>query len=215
MATRKPTAPAHPALDSDAVVDAALVMIAEDGLAGFTLQGVAGRLAVPVAQVVGLFADRFAVMDAAFRRLDGQMLDGITREDEAEPVRDRLFDIVMRRIDALKPHKATLERVMHDGWKDPAMMVGLTVLMRRSLGVMLEAGGVSVRGLGGQLRLKGMGAVVLMTMRAWLSDDSPDMAKTMKALDKALDRASDAEHLLCRCRTQQQAGEAPAEPEIT
>lgn len=211
MATRTPrkNEPGLPRLDS--ILDAALDLIGEGGFAAFTLQAVADRLKVPVAQVVTIVADRGAVLDAAARRLDHQMLDGITLDDEAESTRDRLFDILMRRIDAATPHKAAVARALQDGWKDPALTLRLMVLVRRSLRVMLEAAGVSVRGLHGQLRIKGMGAVAGYTVRAWLDDDSADLAKTMKALDKALDRACEAEDLIGRCAMRKRAEPHPSD----
>jgi hypothetical protein len=39
------------------------------------------------------------------------------------------------------------------------------------------------------LRVKGLSAVYLHGLRAWFRDDSPDKAKTMAALDRALGQA--------------------------
>ncbi len=56
------------------------------------------------------------------------------------------------------------------------------------MAAMLEAAGLSASGARGALRRKGLAIVYLDTMRVWLSDDSPDMARTMKALDGHLRR---------------------------
>src|SRR5262249_42637473 len=54
---------------------------------------------------------------------------------------------------------------------------------------MLEAAGISTAGIRGALRVKGLIALYGMTLRTWLSDDTPDHARTMAALDRGLQRA--------------------------
>ena len=57
---------------------------------------------------------------------------------------------------------------------------------------MLEAAGIPTRGIRGELRVKGLVAVWLWTLRAWRADDSEDLSATMAALDAALRRAEQA-----------------------
>lgn len=54
---------------------------------------------------------------------------------------------------------------------------------------MLEAAGVSARGIRGELRTRGLVAVWLWTVRAWQGDETSDLSETMAALDTALGRA--------------------------
>jgi hypothetical protein len=54
---------------------------------------------------------------------------------------------------------------------------------------MLAAAGVSPDGLLGCARIQGMKVVLLCALRGWMEDDSTDLAKTMAALDRALERA--------------------------
>jgi hypothetical protein len=61
--------------------------------------------------------------------------------------------------------------------------------LARSMGLMLEAAGVSSSGLAGLVRTKALGAIYLATMRDWFHDDSTDKARTMAALDGRLRRA--------------------------
>jgi hypothetical protein len=57
---------------------------------------------------------------------------------------------------------------------------------------MLEAAGLSASGLRGEMRVKGLVAVWLWTLRAWQADESEDLSVTMAALDAALRRAEQA-----------------------
>jgi hypothetical protein len=73
--------------------------------------------------------------------------------------------------------------------RQPELALLLGCATRRSMRWMLEAAGVSTRGLTGRLRVRGLVAIWLWAVRAWQVDDTADMSKTMSALDAALRRA--------------------------
>ena len=103
--------------------------------------------------------------------------------------RDRIFDVLMRRIDAMQPHRAGILRLLDDLRRDPLLALALLASVPRSMAWMLEAAGLGAGGLAGLARAKGLTAVWLATIRAWADDDSVDLGPTMAALDRALDRA--------------------------
>jgi hypothetical protein len=108
------------------------------------------------------------------------------------PVRDRLFDLLMRRFDALQAHRAGILAVMRAVPFDPCTAVLLACATRRSMWWMLQAAGCSATGLTGELRVKGLVAVWLWAVRAWERDETEDLTGTMAALDTALARAERA-----------------------
>ncbi|MDD2877858.1 MAG: TetR family transcriptional regulator [Acidiphilium sp.] len=128
----------------------------------------------------GMILARFG-RDADMHALHGAMTEGV--------VRDRLFDIVMRRIDFLQQHRDGVVALMRYAPSDPMLAVWLARANLASMGWMLEGAGVSARGVRGALRKRGLLAVWAWTLRAWLRDDSVDLAATMAALDNALMRA--------------------------
>lgn len=75
------------------------------------------------------------------------------------------------------------------------------------MATMLEAAGLSASGCRGMLRVKGLSAIYLSSLKVWLKDESQDMAKTMAALDKKLNQA---DGLVRRC---QDIGSKSAKPE--
>ena len=56
------------------------------------------------------------------------------------------------------------------------------------MAAMLEAARLSTSGCRGRLRVKGLMAIYLATLRVWLRDETNDLAKTMAALDGQLRR---------------------------
>jgi hypothetical protein len=107
-------------------------------------------------------------------------------------VRDRLFDLLMRRIDALQAHRGGVLALLRALPGEPPTALLLTLATRRSMRWMLEAVGIPTRGINGELRVKGLLAVWLWTIRAWRTDESEDLSATMAALDAALSRADRA-----------------------
>jgi AcrR family transcriptional regulator len=189
---RKPqarkTAKAEP---PERVLAAALELAASRGWAEVALADIAAAAKLSLAELYALYPSKTAILAAFSRDVDRRVLVGIgeavTAEDET--ARDRLFDILMRRFDALDAHKTGVEAVLRASRRDPLAVVAGTGQLLRSMSLMLESAGISSTGLVGLLRTKALAAIYLATMRDWLRDDTADKAKTMAALDGRLRRA--------------------------
>src|SRR5690606_39558817 len=105
---------------------------------------------------------------------------------------DRLFEALMARIDALSTHRDGMRAVLRGVPLDPPSALAALPLIGRSMARTLQAAGESPLPPLGPVKIKGLSLVWLATLRAWLRDDSPDLAVTMKALDSALARAEEA-----------------------
>lgn len=104
-------------------------------------------------------------------------------------VREALFDMIMRRIDVLQAHRAGVLALFSALPSEPLLALMLADATQRSMAWLLEAAGVSTGGVQGKLRIHGLTAVWLWTVRAWRGDESLDLSATLAALDKALGRA--------------------------
>lgn len=177
------------------------------------LTGWRGLSIVEAARAVGLPLDRARARcpgpGAVLMRF-GLMADQAALAQPAtEPLpRDRLFDILMRRFDVLQQHRGGVLALLQYLPADPGLSLALSAATGRSMGWMLEAAGVSASGLTGRLRAAGLVGVWLYALRAWRDDDSGDLARTMAALDKALDQAEKMSGTL-------PAGRAPEEPPMS
>ena len=174
------------------VIKAAFALAAERGWRELSLADIAEAAKLPLSQVYPVFSSKRAILRAFSQRIDAEVLgDGSLADDWDEDggsARDRLFDVIMRRFDALVPYKAGLGNLLHDQSRDPlGALCGLEQL-GRSMAAMLEMARVPARGPCGALKLKGLAAIYLATLRVWLRDETPDMAKTMAALDGYLRR---------------------------
>jgi len=100
-----------------------------------------------------------------------------------------LFDVMMRRFDALTPYRSGLESISRALRTDPVAGAVHACSLRRSLSWMLEAAGIPSDGIAGVLRVKGLAVIYLMVFKVWLTDDSADLSRTMAALDARLRQA--------------------------
>jgi AcrR family transcriptional regulator len=171
----------------DRIIDAAMALFGERGWRHVTLPDIAAASGLTLAQLYTAFPTKIAVLDAFERRINEKTLDGDL--DPNDSVRDRLFDIVMRRLDALAPYKEAVRALAEELPREPtaALRVGPRLLL--AMQWMAEAAGVETGGLRGWLRVNGLTAIYLAALRAWLDDDSADDARTMATLDRALKRA--------------------------
>ena len=172
----------------DRMVDAAMALAAERSWRELSLREIAEASGLPLAEAYRCCPSKRAILRAFLRRIDAAVLaEGPVSETEGG-ARDRLFDVIMRRFDALQPYRKALGSILLDEARDPLSGLAGLMALQRSLGWMLETAGLEAGGLRGTLRLKGLTAIYLATLRTWLRDDSLDLSRTMAALDGYLRR---------------------------
>jgi AcrR family transcriptional regulator len=203
--------------DRQAMIAAFLRLLAEKGWHGFALRDVAEAAGVGLAELYTAFPSRIALVAAFMAGVDRQVLAGTAPSlDPDETVRDRLFDTLMRRYDALRPHREAVAALAEGLARDPVAALALSRAMDRAMGAVLEAAGVAADGWRGALRRKALAAMHLPVLRVWLNDDSADLSKTMAALDHRLKRAERWAQSLDRMgksmRRARPAGAPPAAP---
>jgi len=172
-----------------ALIGAAFAQAAELGWRHVSVVGAARAAGLPLPRTRARFPGRRALLLRFGRIADQAALAELAGEGS---VRDRLFDLIMRRIDVLQAHRAGVLALMRALPCEPPTAVLLACATRRSLRWLAQAAGVELSGLRGELTLRGLVAVWLWTLRAWERDASADLSATMAALDTALGRAEQA-----------------------
>lgn len=182
-------------------IAAALDLAAREGWERVSLADIAKAAGAKLSELYAVFPSKRAILTAFSRGIDARVLDDLPQAEEAESPRDRLFDVLMRRFDALEPHRAGLEAVLRATPRDPVgALCGLAVLVQ-SMAWMLEAAGIPASGLRGAVRAKALALLYGWVLRTWLSDESPDKARTMAALDGGLRRMQPLLGAVARKRT--------------
>ena len=177
---------ARAASDADRIIDATMALIASSGWRSVSLAAVAEETGLTVLQVYKVFPSRTAILCGFFRRIDEAALEAPVESETGERPRDRVFDLLMRRFDALRPYRAPLMALRRDLPFDPLSALAAGSALLCSMRVTLETAGISCDGIGGVLAVKLVAAAYLFASQTWTRDESPDLAPTMAVLDRRL-----------------------------
>ena len=174
---------------AEKIAIAAVRLAATRGWRALGLPEIAAEAGVTLADLARSYGSRPQILDGFERMVDSLMLSGASTGDSGETQRDRLFEIIMARLDALQPYRDGLRRVARELPMDPPTGFVLTCALPRSIAWMYAGAGIRIGGPLMPLRLATLGACYLATLRTWFDDESPDLAKTMATLDRQLDRS--------------------------
>jgi ubiquinone biosynthesis protein COQ9 len=171
-----------------ALFDSFWKLVAEQGYQRLTLATLAADAGMTLAELRDRVPHKGALVLQFMKSVDKAVLRNAPAAPMG-PARDRLFDVLMGRVDALQPHRAGIIRFGREMRTDPT--IGLMVMpqLAASMSWMLEAAGIDAGGFQGALRVQGLCGVWIATLRAWEQDEGADLGSTMAGLDRALDRA--------------------------
>jgi AcrR family transcriptional regulator len=171
------------------IIDALLTLLADRPIERIGLDDIAKTAGVSLADLRGEFSSVVAIMAAHMKDVDRKVLAADTSDMGEEPARERLFDVLMRRLDAHAGHKAAIRSLMRSTLCNPPLAVVLNGLAARSMGWMMTAAGISAAGPKGALRAQALTLLYVRVLSVWANDEDPGLARTMAALDRELARA--------------------------
>jgi len=173
------------------IIDAALELAKTRKWTDISLIEIAGAAKVSLGQMRAEFSGKTAILKAFMAQIDQIVLDQAAEDVVDEEPRDRLFDIIMLRFEALESYKAALNNIIPLFKRHPALALELSGSIICSAKWMLVAAGLEAQGSDGFVRTRGLALVVGKTMEIWLQDDDAGLAKTMAELDQQLRRGED------------------------
>jgi AcrR family transcriptional regulator len=190
-ARAKAETPATPTgSDRERIIAAFLGLLAEKSFERIDLGEIAARAGVKLGALRGEFPSSLAILAAHFKAIDRAVLDGGEGDMGEEPPRERLFDVLMRRIELLAPHKEALRSLLRSATRDPGLAFALNALGVRSQQWMLAAADIHSSGPRGLLRAQGLAIMFARVLRTFVNDDDEGHARTMAELDRALGRGA-------------------------
>jgi AcrR family transcriptional regulator len=187
---------AAPAGDRDKIIAAFLALLAEKRIEQIGFTEIAEAAGLSLAQLRGEFGSNLAILSAHMKAVDRAVLGEDFGDMAEEPPRERLFDVLMHRLEILAPHRAAVASLLRSAGRNPPLALALNRLAVRSQQWMLTAAGVGASGPRGMVRAQGLALLFSSVLRTWMNDDDPGLARTMAALDRALARGQRAVGLL-------------------
>jgi AcrR family transcriptional regulator len=175
------------ASNRDKAIRALMTLIAEHPWIEIDLSDIATEAGLSLAQLRAVFGSPLAILAAYIKSVDEAVLKGDNTSDVTEETpRERLFDVLMRRLDILSPDKDAIGSLMHSARRNPPLALALNSMAVQSQRWMLTAAGIKANGPKGFIRAQGMALMFAQVLTVWLDDDEPGLDRTMAALDRGL-----------------------------
>lgn len=170
------------------IVEALLTLLAEQPIERIGLGDIAKAAGVSLADLREEFSSVMAILSAHMKEIDRQVLASDMSDMDGEPVREKLFDILMCRLEAHAPHKAAIRSLMKSSLRNPPLAFALNSFAARSMSWMMTAAGISTAGPRGIVRAQALTLLYARVVATWAEDEDPGLAKTMSVLDRELAR---------------------------
>jgi ubiquinone biosynthesis protein COQ9 len=171
---------------NDKILDAALSLAASRRWTEITLRDIAGEAGLSLAALNEAVPSRAAILALLNRRIDQRMLAALDKDPVSGDAHDRIFEVLMRRLEVMAPYRAAVASII----ADPATLLDdppeIASSLGRSLGWVLAAAGLEDSGSREIIKRLGLAAVYRRVLGVWVEDDDPGLARTMAALDRAL-----------------------------
>jgi AcrR family transcriptional regulator len=193
MATKPNSEAKSPPTDARGkIVDALMHLAAERRFEDISVRDISKAAGVSLADFRDAFPSKGAVLGGFTRRIDRIVLAQDDGELSEESSRERLFDVLMRRLEAMAPYRAGLREVAAWLRREPTAALAMNQVAMNSMRFMLEAAGIEAEGASGAIKLQGLTLAWGRVLQVWLDDDEPTLSKTMAELDRVLTRGERA-----------------------
>ena len=104
-------------------------------------------------------------------------------------VQEKLIEGLIHRFECFTPKRQQMEALHMAAIRDPFLGFALLNQLMWSIDRLLELCGDESKGIKRMVRKKGVCAVVMRVRSTWISDDTPDLAQTLKQIDTELTKA--------------------------
>lgn len=173
-------------------LDSFTTLLARKPFERISLGDVADEAKLSLAELRASFGSTFDMLAAFLRDVDARVLADTGDDMDDQSARDRLFDVLMRRLDVLAPHKGAIRSLAESARRNPFFALAVNKLSVRSQQWMLAAAKIDTAGLRGAVRAQGLALVFARVLQTFLTDEDPALARTMAVLDRELARGERA-----------------------
>jgi AcrR family transcriptional regulator len=172
----------------DRAIASFLALLTEQPFEQVGMAQIAADAGLSLADLRAEFNSTLSILAAHIKEVDRAVLAADTADMEEESPRERLFDVLMRRLEILEPHRDAVRSLLRSAGRNPGLALALNGLSVRSQQWMLTAAGIGASGPKGVLRAQGLALLYANVLRTWVDDDDKGSARTLAALDRELAR---------------------------
>jgi len=104
--------------------------------------------------------------------------------------KDLIFEVIMSRFDILQNYRKSIINIYDSFKQKPKDLILLLPSFLNSMILIANLANVHIKGLTGNLKIKGLLIIYFSSFLIWINDDSPSLDKTMTSVDLYLNRAN-------------------------
>ena len=176
------------------LADEAWKQLGSRALAELLVAEIAAHADVEAALAVAVAGDPQQLVLGKMAALDDQaVLESFADIEDAGavPIREKILEALMHRFEVYAPYRAQIMALNKAARGRPDLLLALGLGLQSVTRRMLVMAGDNCDGWRGLLKNKGVAGVVIVVARVWMQDASPDLAPTMKELDRRLKLAEE------------------------
>ena len=185
------------------LIDTTLSLAGELGWPSVTLQLIGKTANVPLSEVSAIFSSKWDILEAFRERTDLLLIAGKSANLSGQSAKDRLFDILMARIEIIEPWKAGIGSIARHAVAQPITGIRLFTSLNKSMECMIEHVNAKIQGPGKLIQSRGLTLIYLLVLRRWIGDHSSDLGPTMAELNERLISADQLLSRICGLRKYQ------------
>ena len=176
------------------LADEAWQQLGSRPLADLTLAEIAAHAEIDASLAVAVAGDPQQLVLGKMAALDDQaVLESFADIEDAGaiPIREKILEALMHRFEVYAPYRVQIQALNRAARGRPDLALALGLGLQSVTRRMLAMAGDHCDGWRGLMRVKGVVGVVMVVARVWMKDESPDLAPTMKELDRRLQQAEE------------------------
>lgn len=167
------------------IAEAALSLAGKAGWDRLTFKDIAKKAKVGVKDVEAQFSDTWDILKWVLKKLESDTRQNVEKH-LGKDWRDNLAEILMTRFELAQAHRPAFASLGKSFARHPAATPRFARGFYKTLDGMLQLSGIS-RKLCQPVCVMALGAVYLSLVDVWMKDNTPDLSKTMAAIDRRLD----------------------------
>jgi hypothetical protein len=179
------------------LIDTTFSLAGEIGWSAITLQRIGKTANIPLDETSAIFSSKWDILEAFRARTDLLITSQKTPTWSGQSVKDRLFDILMARIEIIEPWKAGISSIARHSVVQPLTAIRLFASLNKSMELMIKHVDAKTQGPGKFLQSHGLTIIYLLVLRQWISDPSSDLGSSMAELNKRLISADQLISQIC------------------
>ncbi len=169
------------------LINAAFQMIEKLGWQKFSLKRLADEEKISIAEINQIFRKKEDILKEFSSMIDLQVERNFDFRDlESSSTKDNLFELIMLRLELMRPYKKALKNIILVFRSNLSMIKSVSFKILNSLDFYLELTNAYDGSFFDIFKKKVILFIYTQTFIVWINDDSEEMSKTMSELDKML-----------------------------